>query len=145
MGSTYLEDIEMSPSATKTVLVLGRTLLALLFLFSVIGKLTAWGSTVAYASQAGVSPLLLAGATALELIGGVSLLIGYKVSWGALILLVFLVPVTVVMHAFWAAPKEMQQIQLAMFLKNVAIAGGLLVLFGSAAPASVPAAQRQPV
>jgi len=135
----------MGSSATKTVLVLGRTLLAALFLVSVIGKLTAWGPTAAYASQAGVSPVLLVGATALELIGGLSLLTGYKVSWGALVLLVFLVPVTVVMHAFWAGPKEMQQIQLAMFLKNVAIAGGLLVLFASAAPASAPAAQRQPV
>jgi uncharacterized membrane protein YphA (DoxX/SURF4 family) len=48
------------------------------------------------------------------------------------------------MHAFWVAPKEMQQIQLAMFLKNVSIAGGLLVLFASAAPASAPAPQRQP-
>jgi putative oxidoreductase len=85
----------MSPNLTKTALGVGRTLLAALFLFSAATKLTAWGATAAYASQAGVSPVLLAGATALEVIGGLSLLTGYKVSWGALILLVFLVPVTV--------------------------------------------------
>ena len=134
----------MSPSMMKTALVVGRILLAVLFLVSAAGKLTAWGATAAYASQAGVSPVLLAGATVLEVVGGLSLLTGYKVSWGALILLAFLVPVTLVMHAFWAAPKEMQQLQVAMFLKNVSIAGGLLVLFASSAPASAPAPQRQP-
>jgi putative oxidoreductase len=137
----------MGPKATRNVLVVGRILLGAVFLFSAVGKLTAWGSTAAYAGQAGVTTIPLAGATALELIGGISLVVGYKVRWGALALLVFLVPVTLVMHAFWAAPKEMQQLQLAMFLKNVAIAGGLLVALASAAPASAPAPveQRQPV
>jgi putative oxidoreductase len=67
-------------------------------------------------------------------------LTGYKLRWGVAALLVFLVPVTLVFHNFWAFQGELQQLQLAMFLKNLAIAGGLLVVLSTQ-----PAAQESAV
>jgi putative oxidoreductase len=121
----------MDPKWAKRVQAAGRVLLAAIFLLSGAGKLAAWKATVAYAAAQGVPAFLLAGATALELGGGLSLLTGYKLRWGTVALLVFLVPVTLVFHNFWAFQGEQQQLQLAMFLKNVAIAGGLLVVLST--------------
>jgi putative oxidoreductase len=74
-------------------------------------------------------------ATALEIFGAVSLLLGLKARWGALALLVFLVPVTLVFHGFWAAPPDQRQMQMVEFLKNVSIGGGLLIVLGRGAGA----------
>lgn len=125
----------MDPKWAKRVQAAGRVLLAAIFLLSGAGKLAAWKATVAYTAAQGVPAFLLAGATALELGGGLSLLTGYKLRWGTVALLVFLVPVTLVFHNFWAFQGEQQQLQLAMFLKNLAIAGGLLVVFSTQAAA----------
>ena len=89
-------------------------------------------------------------ATALELVGGVSLVVGFRTRWGALALLIFLVPVTLVFHNFWAVPAAQQQMEMANFLKNLAIAGGLLIVFGRGAGAfsidnSREAARGEPV
>jgi len=82
---------------------------------------------------------LLAVAVALELIGGVSLLLGLYARLGALALLVFLVPVSLIMHNFWAfeeGPERMAQ--MISFMKNVAIAGGVtMVLALGAGPCSI--------
>ena len=121
----------MDPRWTKRVQSAGRVFLAVIFLLSGASKLYAWQATAAYAGAQGVPALLLAGATALELGGGLSLLTGYKLRWGVAALLVFLVPVTLVFHNFWAFRGEQQQLQLAMFLKNLAIAGGLLVVLST--------------
>ncbi len=113
----------------KWIRLIGRLALGAIFLLSVTGKLTNWGGTVAHAAAKGVPEVLLAGATALELVGVVLLLVGFKTRWGAAALVVFLVPVTLVFHNFWAVQGPAHQQQLVEFLKNVAIAGGLLVEF----------------
>ena len=113
----------------KWIRLIGRLALGAIFLLSVTGKLTNWSGTVAYAAARGVPQVLLAGATALELVGVVLLLAGFKTRWGAASLVVFLVPVTLVFHNFWAVQGPAHQQQLVEFLKNVAIAGGLLVEF----------------
>ena len=113
----------------KWIRLIGRLALGAIFLLSVAGKLTNWSGTVAYAATKGVPPVLLACATALELVGVVLLLVGFKTRWGAAALLVFLVPVTMVFHGFWAVQGAAHHQQLVEFLKNVAIAGGLLVEF----------------
>ena len=84
---------------------------------------------VAHAAAKGVPQVLLAGATALELVGVILLITGFKTRWGVAALVVFLVPVTLVFHDFWAVQGPQHQQQLVEFLKNVAIAGGLLVEF----------------
>lgn len=99
-----------------------------IFLVSGLGKLAAWSGTAAYAGSKGVPEVLLAGATALELVGAISLLLGWKTRLGAGAILAFLVPVTLVFHAFWAADGAEVQAQLIQFLKNVGIGGGVTAI-----------------
>ena len=120
---------------SKWAQVVGRVALGTIFVVSGLGKLAAWRGTVAYAASKGVPEILLAIATALELLGAVSVVVGFKARWGALALLIFLVPVTLVFHNFWGVPAEQQQMELVNFLKNLAIAGGLLIVFGRGAGA----------
>ena len=112
-------------------LVGARIGMGAIFLVSGIGKLAGWSGTVAYASSKRVPEILLVAATALELLGAVSLLTGWKTRVGVVALLVFLVPVTLVFHDFWAARGAQVQVQTANFLKNVAIGGGLLAILGA--------------
>lgn len=102
-----------------------------IFLVSGLGKLAGWEGTAAYAGSHGVPAFLLAGATALELLGAVSLLLGWKTRLGAAALLAFLVPVTLVFHAFWAAHGAEVQLQTIQFLKNVSIGGGVIAIFAA--------------
>lgn len=69
-------------------------------------------------------------------LGGVSVLAGWKTRWGVTALLAFLAPVTVVFHGFWAYSGAEAQLQMIQFLKNLAIAGGLLAL-GAAGPGPI--------
>jgi len=73
------------------------------------------------------------------LIGGLSVLLGYRARAGAWLIVVFLVPVTVALHPFWSVADPMaRQMQLAMFLKNVSILGGaLLIAHFGAGPVSL--------
>jgi putative oxidoreductase len=80
------------------------------------------------------APLVLAGVLAAQWVGGLALLLPATASFGALVLLAFLAPVTLVAHQFWAAPPAKRKEKLDHFLANAAIAGGLvLVATGSAA------------
>lgn len=112
-------------------LLTGRIGLAAIFVVSGLGKLAGWSGTVAYAATKGVPEVLLAAATALEILGALSLLAGWKARWGATALLAFLVPVTLVFHAFWGAQGPELQLQTVQFLKNVSIGGGLLAVVGA--------------
>ena len=135
---------------SKWAQAVGRVALGMIFVVSGLGKLAAWRGTVAYASSKGVPEILLAIATVLELLGAVSVVVGFRARWGALALLIFLVPVTMVFHNFWAVPAEQQQMEMANFLKNLAIGGGLLIILGRGAGAfsidgSRTAARGEPV
>ncbi len=117
-------------------LLAARVALGVTFLVSGLGKVAGWSGTVAYAGSKGVPEILLAGAVALEILGGVSVLAGWKTRWGAAALLAFLAPVTVVFHGFWGHQGAEVQLQMIQFLKNVSIAGGLLAL-GAAGPGAI--------
>jgi putative oxidoreductase len=116
---------------TDVTLLAARIGIALIFLLSGVGKMAGWSGAVAHAASRGVPAILLAGATALELLGAISLIAGWKTRWGAAALLVFLVPVTLVFHDFWAAQGAEVQLQMIQFLKNVAMGGGLLAIIGA--------------
>jgi len=120
---------------SKWAQAVGRVALGAIFVVSGLGKLAASRGAVAYASSKGVPEILLGIATALELVGGVSIVVGFRTRWGALALLIFLVPVTLVFHNFWAVPAGQQQMEMANFLKNIAIGGGLLIVLGRGAGA----------
>jgi putative oxidoreductase len=120
----------------------GRILLAALFLLSGLNKIPNFkttadglieehvpGADVALVGGLRGADLLLGGAVALEIIGSLSILIGLKARFGALLLLIFLAPVTYFFHDFWTFEDQArQQTEMINFLKNVAIAGGLLMI-----------------
>ncbi len=116
---------------SSAALLAGRFGLSIIFLLSGLGKLASWRVTVGYASAKGVPEILLAGATALEILGALSLLAGWKTRWGVAALVVFLVPVTLVFHNFWAHQGAEVQLQSIQFLKNLGIGGGLLAVLGA--------------
>src|SRR5258706_1643017 len=115
--------------ASRFLAPLGRFLFAAIFLLAAPGHFTR--ATIAYAAQQGV-PLAsfavpLSGVLALA--GGLSVLLGYRARLGAWLLVLFLVPVTVMLHNFWAVSDPMMhQLQQVMFLKNLALIGGALFI-----------------
>src|SRR5215472_1654864 len=98
---------------------------------------------IAYAHSAGVpfASFLVPAAGVLAFLGGLSVLLGWRARLGALMLVAFLIPVTLTMHAFWAVKDPMMaQIQFTMFMKNVGLFGGaLLVTHFGAGPFSLDA------
>lgn len=116
---------------------IGRFCLSLIFLLSALGKLTDWQGTAGYMASKGMPlvPFFLVGAIVLELAGGLSVLLGFKTRWGVALLVIFLIPATLIFHNFWTFEGQERQLQMIMFLKNLAILGGLLLL-GSLGPGS---------
>jgi|ERR1051326_7483389 putative oxidoreductase len=118
----------------KAILLIGRILFSFIFINAVMVHFSQRG--IDYASSKGVpaATLLVPIAGVLSVLGGLSVLFGYKTKAGAWLLIVFLVPVTLWMHAFWNETEPMQQqMQMANFMKNIALLGGALILtyFGS--------------
>jgi putative oxidoreductase len=109
----------------------GRALVGLLFVVSGINKILAFSYVAGWMASMGLplAGLLLAGAIALEVGGGLALITGFQARWASLGLALFLVPVTLIFHAFWGAGAAEFQNQLNHFLKNVAILGAVLVIF----------------
>lgn len=114
----------------RYVFAAGRVLLALIFVLSGIGKLTGWSATAGMMASKGMPAVsfFLAMAILFELGGGLSLLTGFKARIGAAALFLFLIPVTLVFHNFWAVQGMEQRMQMINFLKNLSIMGGLLLL-----------------
>jgi len=118
----------------------GRALLAMIFVFSGWEKITGFSGTVAYMASKGMplTAFFAVGAIILELGGSIALILGWHVRWGALALLVFMVPTTLIFHDFWAVDPAQAQGQLIHFLKNLGIMGGLLyVMAFGAGPVSL--------
>ena len=122
------------------VAAIGRVLLAAIFILAGLSKFGSLDGTTGYIASQGLPvPGVLAFAAALvEVVGGVLLAIGYQTRLAALVLAAFTLVATVIFHAFWAAPADQAMVQQLMFMKNLAIVGGLLfVLSLGAGPLSV--------
>ena len=120
---------------SKWQLVLGRVLLSAIFILSGLGKLPHFNDIAGMMAGKGIPLATVALVISLfvEIGGGLMVLTGFKAKYAALVMAVWLVPVTLVFHHFWGIPAAQQQDQMVNFLKNVAIMGGLLVL-ASASP-----------
>lgn len=107
---------------------LGRLAIGALFILSAFGKITQWDGTVQFMAAKGMTmiPLFLLLSILVELLGGLSLVFGYKCRWAATVLLLYLIPVTGIFHDFWNVDEADKQLQIIMFMKNLAIFGGLL-------------------
>ena len=110
---------------------IGRVLLALMFVLAGFGKLTGLEGTAGYIASKGLPmPMVLAVAVGvLELVAGVLLIIGWQARWAALALAAFTLLASILFHNYWAMPAEQQMMQQLMFMKNLAVTGGLLVVF----------------
>jgi putative oxidoreductase len=118
-----------SREASGPVVLLGRLLFVLIFLMS--GPRHFMGQTIAYAASRGVPLAFLAVPFSglLALAGGLSILLGYRARIGAWLIVLFLVGVTPMMHNFWTVTDPMMyQMQMVMFMKNVSMLGGALVI-----------------
>jgi putative oxidoreductase len=112
-------------------LLAARVLLSLIFILAGSSKFLDYPGMAAYMASKGfpLIPFFLYAAAILELVGGLSVMLGWKARWGALLLILFLIPTSLIFHDFWNVPPQEKQLQMAMFFKNLAIMGGLLYVF----------------
>jgi putative oxidoreductase len=124
-----------SPSSVAALL--GRVLLSQIFLFSGVMKIVNWSTTAAHMEAEGMVavPFFLAAAICIEIGGGLLVLMGWKARFAAIVLVLFLIPVTAIFHDFWKYEGAAQQNQLQHFSKNVTIMGGLSMLAAAGAGA----------
>ena len=111
--------------------LLGRMLLALLFVISGLGKIPGFQGTVGHIASKGLPmPQVLAALAVLfELGGGFAIALGWKTRWVAAAMILFMIVITPIFHNFWAAPPDQVISQQTNFMKNVSILGGFLILF----------------
>jgi putative oxidoreductase len=129
----------MSSTTDKLGMLLGRFLLALIFVISGFGKIVHFGDTATMMAGAGIplAKVALVFTILIELGGGLLLITGLYVRYVALIMAFFMIPVTLMFHKFWVLPSPEHYIQMVNFIKNVAITGGLLVAaFSGVRPSS---------
>ena len=115
--------------------LVGRFLIAALFLPAGLSKLTGFAGTVGYIQSVGLPAPTAAAVLALvvEIVGGVALLVGYQTRIAAFVLAIFTFFASVFFHAYWAAPADQAFVAQLLFFKNIAVIGGLLVLAASGA------------
>jgi putative oxidoreductase len=137
----------------KFFLMLGRICLSLVFICAVTNQILNWDATQQYfiscvtewLSYPGLPDnvqklfnYLMANASLAVLIaaifaglGGLLVLLGIKVRFGVVLLILFLIPTTIIMHAFWLYDGANRELQMIMFLKNISILGGCFILASS--------------
>lgn len=117
-------------SANPGLAFIGRLLIAALFIPAGIGKLTGFAGTVGYIASKGL-PLPELGAViaiVVEVGIGLAFLLGWHTRLAALVLAAFTLAASVFFHNFWAVPADQAMVQQLMFIKNIAVAGGLLTI-----------------
>lgn len=118
----------------KAIILIGRILFSFIFLQSVIFHFTP--GAISYAGSAGVPypSIVVPLSGVMACAGAISIILGFKAKVGAWLIILFLIPVTFYMHAFWKIADPVQaQVQTAMFMKNLSMLGGAFILayFGS--------------
>ena len=127
----------MNNSTQNTVAVVGRILIALIFVLSGFSKIGGFDGTVGYIASKGL-PLPALGAViaiVVELFGGIALILGLYTRWVALAMALFTLAAAVFFHNFWGVPAEQMMNQNIHFMKNISMVGGLLTVFAFGAGA----------
>ncbi len=136
----------------KLLVIIGRIFLSFIFLLSAVHKIIDWHGSEdvlvkalnhTLTSYQGIdwmhdfigflipwASLLLVVALVFELLGGLFVFFGAKVRFGAVLLLLFLIPTTFFFHGFWTFQDADRHLQMTNFLRNMSIFGGLLLLLG---------------
>lgn len=121
--------LAQAPAIAGPIVLLGRLFFVLIFLMA--GPNHFSSQTIAYAASQGVplASIAVPISGVLAIAGGLSILLGYRARVGAWLIALFLVAVTPMMHKFWVVPDPMmRQMQMIMFMKNVAMLGGALLI-----------------
>ena len=131
---TRSQSISVSSAASGPIVLLGRFLFVLIFVMS--GPRHFMNQTIGYAASQGVPVASIAVPLSgvLALVGGLSILLGYRAKIGAWMIALFLVCITPMMHKFWTVTDPMMyQMQFVMFMKNLSMLGATLFItqFGS--------------
>ena len=134
----------------KYIPLIGRILFSLIFLSSgLMGHIMMASQTAAYAASSGVpAPMAMVVISGIiALLGALSIILGYKAKMGAWLIVIFLVPVTFMMHNFWTitdpAQQMMRTMQMSMFMKNIALIGAaLMITYFGAGPISIDASKQ---
>lgn len=126
--------LTQAPAVAGPIVLLGRLFFALIFLMA--GPNHFSSQTIGYAASQGVplASIAVPLSGVLAIVGGLSILLGYRARIGAWFIALFLVGVTPMMHRFWTVSDPMMhQMQMVMFMKNLAMLGGALLIsqFGS--------------
>src|SRR5260221_13619369 len=110
--------------------VIGRILLAAMFLTAGVGKITGFGGTVGYIASAGVPAATIAAMLTiiLEIGGSIALIAGFQARLAALLLAAFTLLVTFIFHGWWSLPADQQMVEQLLFFKNIGVGGGVLVV-----------------
>lgn len=120
----------MNAVVSKYGAVVGRCLIALIFLISGINKIIGFAGTAGYMASKGLPmvEVLLVLTILIEVGGSLMIILGWKAKLAAMVMFLFLIPVTLIFHPAWSDPGQMNA-----FLKNLAIMGGMLYImtFGS--------------
>ncbi len=125
--------------------LVGRLLLAALFLPAGISKIGGFAGTAGYIASKGL-PLPEVGAAiavVVEILGGLALILGFGTRLAALALALFTLVASFFFHNYWGVPADQAFVQQLMFYKNIAVVGGLLVLAAHGAGAWSLDAKRQ--
>jgi putative oxidoreductase len=121
--------VEARSFSQAAVVVLGRFFFALIFLVAAPNHFTR--QTIAFSASQGVplASIAVPLSGVLAIAGGLSILLGYRAKLGAWLIVLFLIPVTLMLHKFWTvADPMMAQIQMILFMKNVSMLGGALLI-----------------
>jgi putative oxidoreductase len=111
---------------------LGRVLLGLFFLLPGIMKLQDLHGTATEMTAHNVPyvSILMPLAIGAEIAGGLALVLGFRVRFASLMLIGFTAAVNYFMHDFWSLPSELYAMEMQLFIKNLAVIAGLLIVFG---------------
>jgi len=122
---------QVHTNAQDVAALVGRLLLAAIFITSGFGKITGFEGTVGYIASKGLPLPQVAAIIAIivELGGGILLAIGYKARWAALALAVFTLVAGILFHNYWAVEAAQKMGQQINFWKNVAMTGGFLMAY----------------
>ena len=121
----------MNTTLNNASTLAGRALLALIFIVSGFGKITGFAGTAGFMASKGMpmADVLLVGAIAVEFLGGLMLLVGWKARWAALAIFLFVIPATLIFHNPAGLTGQEAQNQMINIMKNLSIMGGMLMVF----------------
>ncbi len=116
--------------------LIGRVMMSAIFIFEAIDSIMYAEQTKTTMADYGIlwrQDLLLYGSITMLILGALMLLVGYRIRLGAWLLLLYWIPVTCIVYSFWNDPVDIQRLNAIFFMRNIAIAGGLLVIAANGA------------